>query len=879
MKPEAFYSRSAEEILAEFKTGKDGLTTTEATRRLKQYGPNALPKKKKDSILKIFVHEFYDPMVLLLLVAIIASIFVGEILDACVIAFIILVDAVMGTYQENKANNTAENLASMVATHARVVRDGKEQEIEIENLTVGDYVLLESGDKISADIRLTETHNFTVDESILTGESVQAIKTSEIVAKKRPSLGDQSNMAFSGTTVVSGRAQGVVVKTGLQTELGKIADSLNETVVEKSPLTIRVERFSKQITGLILVIAVIITILLIVKQVPYNEIFLTVIAFSLSAMPEGLPLALTMALTIASNRMAKKNVIVRKLNAAESLGSCTVIASDKTGTLTVNQQTAKIIALPNGQTYQVSGTGYEAKGKVTGAALKYAEEIGLLGALNNEASIENGQHLGDSIDIAFLVLGKKLGVKTHGIKILETIPYESENKYSAVFYEKNGEVYCTAKGSLEVIEGFSSDINFSYGKAKDFKKLNQQNDDLARDGYRVIALANGKVSRKEHYTEADIKHLTFMGMVGFIDPIRKEVIGSIRDCHMAGIKVLMVTGDHPLTAFKIARDLKLANSMDQVATSDQVEEAFTKGEYEFDDFVSEHIVYARVTPLQKLNIVNSLKRQGEFVAVTGDGVNDAPALKSANIGIAMGSGTDIARETADMIIIDDNFKSIVAGIKEGRVAYANIRKIIYFLISCGLAEAAFFCLAIAANMPMPLVAVQLLWLNVVTDGVQDFAMSFEKAEPGILHERPRDPKESIFDKRLVREIIVSGAVITIVVFAAYCLFTNILQLDVIAARTYTMCLMVFIQNIHVFNCRSERNSAFSVPIKSNPVMLIGVVVTLLLQILVMEVPFLSQMLQTISVSPLFMLGLFGISLVILFVIEGYKQIMHAVEKE
>ena len=879
MKPEAFYGRSAEEILAEFKTGKDGLTTTEATRRLKQYGPNALPKKKKDSILKIFVHEFYDPMVLLLLVAIVASIFVGEILDACVIAFIILVDAVMGTYQENKANNTAENLASMVATHARVVRDGKEQEIEIENLTVGDYVLLESGDKISADIRLTETHNFTVDESILTGESVQAIKTSEIVAKKRPSLGDQSNMAFSGTTVVSGRAQGVVVKTGLQTELGKIADSLNETVVEKSPLTIRVERFSKQITGLILVIAVIITILLIVKQVPYNEIFLTVIAFSLSAMPEGLPLALTMALTIASNRMAKKNVIVRKLNAAESLGSCTVIASDKTGTLTVNQQTAKIIALPNGQTYQVSGTGYEAKGKVTGAALKYAEEIGLLGALNNEASIENGQHLGDSIDIAFLVLGKKLGVKTHGIKILETIPYESENKYSAVFYEKNGEVYCTAKGSLEVIEGFSSDINFSYGKAKDFKKLNQQNDDLARDGYRVIALANGKVPRKEHYTEADIKHLTFMGMVGFIDPIRKEVIGSIRDCHMAGIKVLMVTGDHPLTAFKIARDLKLANSMDQVATSDQVEEAFAKGEYEFDDFVSEHIVYARVTPLQKLNIVNSLKRQGEFVAVTGDGVNDAPALKSANIGIAMGSGTDIARETADMIIIDDNFKSIVAGIKEGRVAYANIRKIIYFLISCGLAEAAFFCLAIAANMPMPLVAVQLLWLNVVTDGVQDFAMSFEKAEPGILRERPRDPKESIFDKRLVREIIVSGAVITIVVFAAYCLFTNIFQLDVIAARTYTMCLMVFIQNIHVFNCRSERNSAFSVPIKSNPVMLIGVVVTLLLQILVMEVPFLSQMLQTISVSPLFMLGLFGISLVILFVIEGYKQIMHAVEKE
>ena len=879
MKPEAFYSRSAEDILDELKTDKKGLSSTEAAKRLEKYGTNSLPKKKKDSILKIFIHEFYDPMVLLLLVAIIASVIVGEVLDACVIAFIILVDAIMGTYQENKANSTAEALASMVATHARVMRDGKEEQIEIENLTVGDYVLLESGDKISADIRLVEAHNFTVDESILTGESVQAAKSADIVTKKHPSLGDQSNMAFSGTTVVSGRAQGVVVKVGLQTELGKIANSLNETVVEKSPLTIRVERFSKQITILVLIVAVLITTLLIFKQVPYNEIFLTVIAFSLSAMPEGLPLALTMALTIASNRMAKKNVIVRKLNAAESLGSCTVIASDKTGTLTVNQQTAKIIALPNGQEYQVSGTGYELKGKVTGAAIKYAEEIGLLGVLNNEANIDDGQTIGDSIDIAFLVLGKKLGVKKDGIKILETIPYESENKYSAVFYEKNGEVYCTAKGSLETIEGFSNDINFSHGKAKDFKKLDEQNDNLARDGYRVIALANGKIARKEHYTEADIKNLTFMGMVGFIDPIRKEVVASIRDCHTAGIKVLMVTGDHPLTAYKIGRDLKLANDYSQVATSDQVEEAFAKGEDEFDDFVSQHIIYARVTPLQKLNIVNSLKRQGEFVAVTGDGVNDAPALKTANIGIAMGSGTDIARETADMIIMDDNFKSIVAGIKEGRVAYANIRKIIYFLISCGLAEAAFFCLAIATDMPMPLVAVQLLWLNIVTDGVQDFAMSFEKAERGILKERPRDPKESIFDKRLIREIIVSGFVITSVVFAAYCLFVNVLKLDIVTARTYTMCLMVFIQNVHVFNCRSERNSAFSVSLKSNPMMLVGIGGTLFLQFLVMEVPILSQLLQTVSVPILYMLGLFGISLIILFVIEGYKQIMHAIEKE
>ncbi len=881
MKPEEYYSRSAEDVVIELGTSKNGLSHAEAARRQQQYGPNALPKKKKDSIFKLFIKEFGDPMTLLLLVAIGASVFVGEYLDAGVIAAIILVDAIMGTYQENKANNTAAALASMVATHARVIRDGKEEQIEIEDLTIGDYVLLESGDKISADIRLVETHNFTVDESILTGESVQAVKSTETITKKNPSLGDQSNIAFSGTTVVSGRAQGVVVKVGLQTELGKIADSLNETVVEKSPLTIRVERFSKQITALVLIVAAVITVILIAKQVPYTEIFLTVIAFSLSAMPEGLPLALTMALTIASNRMAKKNVIVRKLNAAESLGSCTVIASDKTGTLTVNQQTAKIIALPNGQRYEVSGTGYELKGKVTGAALKYAEEVGLLGVLNNEASIDDNQLLGDSIDIAFLVLGKKLGVKKDGIKILETIPYESENKYSAVFYEKNGEVYCTAKGSLEVIEDFSKEINFSHGNSKDFANLNQQNDDLARDGYRVIALANGKVPRKDHYSTKDIKDLTFMGMVGFIDPIRKEVVASIRDCRAAGIKVLMVTGDHPLTAFKIGRDLKLVDDYAQVATSSEVEEAFAKGEDDFDKFVAEHIIYARVTPLQKLNIVNSLKRQGEFVAVTGDGVNDAPALKAANIGVAMGSGTDIARETADMIIVDDNFKSIVAGIQEGRVAYSNIRKIIFFLISCGIAEAIFFCAAIAMDMPLPFVAVQLLWLNVVTDGIQDFAMSFEKAEKGILTEKPRNPKESIFDRSLVREIIVSALVIAGVVFAAWWFFLNVFGMGateegIRMARTYAMWLMVFIQNVHVFNCRSERRSAFSVPITRNKVMLFGIAGTIILQIIVMEVPFLSHVLQTESIPPLQILGLFGASLIILVVMEFYKQVAGAV---
>ena len=866
-----YYNKDIEEIEKELETSNKGLSKEEALKRQQKYGKNTLPKKEQDSILKIFFNEFKDPMVILLLVAILASIIAGEVIDAIAILFIVLIDAIMGTYQENKANNTAEALAKLVTTKVKVVRDDDVISIDAEDLTIGDYVLLESGDKISADMRIVEAHNLMVDESILTGESVQVNKNSEVINNENVIISEQSNMAFSGTTVVTGRAKAIVVNIGLQTEIGKIADSINNAEEEKSPLTIRVEKLSKQISMLVLAVAIIITILLIMKDVPYNEIFLSVIALAVSAMPEGLPLALTMALTIASNKMAKKNVIVRKLKSAESLGSCTVIASDKTGTLTVNEQTAKKILLPNNDEYDITGTGFSFEGEVIGNNVELAKDIALLGAINNESDIDEEQLVGDSIDIAFKVLGKKLDIETHNIKILEIIPYESENKYSAVFYEKDGETYCTVKGSLEVIKSFCKNINLVDDKMNS-TILEEQNERLAKDGYRVIALANGKVKKQDKYCYEDIKNLTFMGMVGFIDPIRKEAVVSIDECHKAGIKVLMITGDHPLTAFSIAKDLKLTNNYKEVATGIEIDEEYDKGEKSFDNFIHTKIVYARVTPLQKLKIVESLKRQGEFVAVTGDGVNDAPALKSANIGIAMGSGTDIARETADMIIVDDNFKSIVAGIKEGRVAYANIRKIIYFLLSCGLAEVIFFCLSIVLDLPMPLVAIQLLWINVVTDGIQDFALSFEKAEEGILKEKPRNPKESIFNKSLLKEIVVAGLVIGGVVFSVWYLLLNKLNMDVSIARGYIMALMVFIQNIHVFNCRSEKKSAFKVPIKNNLLIVYGVLVSVLLQIIVMEIPFLSKILKTTSIPFMHIIYLALIASSVLIILEIYKKI-------
>ena len=867
-----YYNKKNDEIFKELEITGEGLDEKEVLTRQKKFGKNILPKKKSDSIIKIFFNEFKDPMIILLLFVIIISLIIGEIVDAIIIMFIVLVDAIMGTYQENKANHTAEALEKLVTTKAKVVRDNDIMSIDAEDLTIGDLVLLESGGKVSADMRIISAHNLMVDEAILTGESVQVSKNSEVINNTNVIIADQSNMVFSGTTITQGRAQAIVVAIGLQTEIGKIADSMNEVEDEKSPLTIRVEKLSKQISVLVLVVSIIVAALLIIKDVPHHEIFFSVIALAVSAMPEGLPLALTMALSIASNKMAKKNVIVRKLKAAESLGSCTVIASDKTGTLTINQQTAKMIMLPNEEKYYISEKGFDLKDK----NVDFALEIAMLGAVNNEADVDDKQMVGDSIDIAFKLLGKKLDIDMKKIKVLETIPYESENKYSALFYEKDDEVYCTVKGSLEVVKSFCSDINL-VSDGINSSILEKQNDFLAKEGYRIIAVANGKVKKQDKYDFKNINNLTFLGMTGFIDPVRKEAIKSIKECHAAGIKVLMITGDHPLTAFSIAKDLELSNNFEEVTTGLEIEEELKKGKKSFDKYIRQKVVFARVTPIQKLKIVESLKRQGEFVAVTGDGVNDAPALKAANIGVAMGSGTDIARETADMIIADDNFKSIVSGIKEGRVAYANIRKIILFLISCGLSEVIFFCLSIALNLPMPLVAIQLLWINVVTDGIQDFALSFEKAESGIMKESPRKPQESIFNKELLQEILVSGLVIGMVVFIVWYILLNYVNMEVSMARGYIMALMVFIQNIHVFNCRSEHRSAFSVPIKTNKLILVGVVVSIMLQVIVTETPFLAGLLKVGVVPFVDLFYLFFMALFVLVFMECYKKINNSVK--
>ena len=872
-----------EEVYKTLNTDKNGLKEEEAVKRINKYGKNILPKEKKETIFQIFLSQFKSPIIFIMILAAIFSLIAKEYIDVVAIIVIVLVDAIIGTGQEYSAGKEAEALQNLIKIKCKVFRNGKEKVIDAENVTIGDVILLESGDKVPADARIVSSINLTVDESILTGESIPREKNSDV--SNEDAIQEIDNMLYGGTSIVKGRCQAVIVSIGANTEIGKISSKVVETKEEKSPLTIRMEKLTHAVTKLIIIIAILLTILMVIKNEPISEVFVCVVALSVSALPEGLPLALTLALTIGSSRMSKKNVIVKKLNAVESLGSCTVIASDKTGTLTVNEQTAKKIVLPDGSTYDVEGSGYNANGRVianNNVDILEAMEIAKLGVINNEASLklENDKWVsfGDSIDIAFLALGEKLNLNNFYTEI-KKIPYESEKKYSAVFYNENDNNYCTVKGSVEKVLSFCDSMLVN-GKREplNIKMINKQNEDLASNGYRVIALAKSKslssVPKKSVILDEDIPKLQFCGLVGFIDPIREETIESIKNCKRAGIKVVMITGDHPLTAFSIAKELGLATSFDEVTSGEEIDNFLAKGEKEFDKFIKSKKIFTRVTPIQKLDIVNSYKRNGEFVAVTGDGVNDSPAIKSASIGVAMGSGTDVAKDASKMIIQDDNFLSIVNAVEEGRNAYNNIRKVVYFLISCGISEVLFFTLSILCNLDAPLVAIQLLWLNIVTDGFQDMALSFEKGDKNIMNEKPRNPKESIFDKMMIEQVLLSGLTIGLIVFFTWYFLNTRTNFSVEKSRGFIMMLMVFLQNFHVLNCRREKESFFKVPIASNWFIVISIGLAIISQVLVSNVSLLAKFLKIDVISVSEGLIVILLSIPILVIMEVYKLIKY-----
>lgn len=868
-----WHSKKIDDIYKEVDSNELGLDSKKADIKLKENGYNKLPESKEKTIFSIFFEQFINPIIYILGAAALFSLIIGEYTDTIFIIVVVLLDAFLGTYQEWQAEKSSESLKEIVKVKANVLRDNKEIVIDSEYLVVGDIVFLESGFKIPADIRLIDTVNLSIDESLLTGESIATVKNTDII-NENTGLSDRHNMCYAGSKVLTGRGKGIVVAVGVDTEIGKIADNVINTVDTKTPLVIRMEKFTKQLSLIALSFSVLLIFILIFKGYNVSETFLLVVALAVSAIPEGLPVVLTVTLSIAANRMAKRNVIVKKLNSVEGLGSATVIASDKTGTLTINEQTAKVIVLKDGSRYEVTGQGYNGQGEILpyNTKSKYKDSNSLLEQLvlscmiNNEANLysENNKWIynGDAIDVAFLALSKKMDINKDYVKV-GSIPYESENRYSTAFYSIDNANYVTMKGSIEKVLEFVDDINK--------EELIKINNELSSEGYRVIAVASieNEFIKKDIYDEKDIPRMNFLGLVGFIDPIREEVKQSIKNCTDSGIRVIMITGDHPLTAYKIASDLNLTNNKDEICTGEDIAKYLSYGEKELDEFIKNKKVFSRVDPIQKLDIVNSLKRQGEFVAVTGDGVNDAPALKGANIGIAMGSGTDVTKDTGSIIITDDNFLSIAAGVEEGRYAYGNIRKVTYLLISCCLAEVLFFLLSILFNYPVPFLAVQLLWLNLVTEGIQDTALAFEKGEKVAM--RPRKTSENIFDRLLIEETLISGLVIGGIIFIAWIVMLDILKFDVTMARSHAILLMVFLQNIHVFNCRSEVESAFKIPFKNNWFIIISIFLTTGLQILISETNLLDSILKVHSVPFLNMIILFICATPLLLIMELYKK--------
>lgn len=879
---------SGEATLATFNSSVHGLSHKEAEARLEQYGPNRLPQAKVPGLAIVFFRQFINPLIYVLIAAAVLSILIDEWSDAGFISLVLLINAVIGTAQEHSAQRAATALQEMASTRCRVLREGDSDEIDAEALVLGDIVMLESGDKIPADIRLLSSQDLEVDESLLTGESQVVLKDADVLLAADIALGDRINMLFTGTLIGRGRARGVVVTTALDTELGSIAADVLFKPAPKVPLQVRMDKFTNWVAAFVGIAAVIMFIVAAMRGLPMGEMFLLAVALAVSVIPEGLPVALTVALAIGMRRMAKRDVIVRRLFAVEALGSCTFVATDKTGTLTVNQLTARCIAFPNQEVWEVSGEGVVPDGRITTPrGTLSAEETVLLdrlcriAVLTNEGFLSHSDsawaHHGDAVDVAFLVMAHKAGVIKAEIANtypeIANIPYESERQFSASLNQMDGKSSVFVKGALERLLPMCSNMAMlEHDEAIEPARIEQQALMLASNGYRVLAFATGEVELDPNvdFIEGHLQGLTLIGLVGIIDPLRTEAKSAVAACRRAGIEVAMITGDHPATAFAIAEQLDMVEDVGQLVTGPELKLAQDDGI--LDKLTNKARVFARVGPHQKLDIIQSLQRNGHFVAVSGDGANDAPALRAAEVGVAMGlSGVDVARETADLIITDDNFESIVDGIEEGRVAYANVRKVIFLLISTGAAELVLFTLALLTGLPLPLMAVQLLWLNLVTNGIQHVALAAEPGEGDELSYSPRPPREPIFNRLMVERVIISALLIGTVAFIVFqWLIARGFNLD--EARNGTLLLMVLFENVHVFNCRSEVRSVFNHNLLRNPILLMGTTIAQLIHIAAMYTPWISDVLHIQPVSLQHWLELLGFALSVLVVMELHKWI-------
>ncbi|KAB2954481.1 calcium-transporting P-type ATPase, PMR1-type [Heliorestis acidaminivorans] len=876
LRDKPWHQFTTEKVLHYFESNQDnGLSEQAAKERLAYVGPNCLKKAESEPLWKKLLNQFQDFMILVLLGATLFSFFLGEIVDAVTILVIVVMNALLGFVQEYRAEKSLEALQKLTAPEAKVLRGGQVKKIAAEKVVPGDLVFLEAGDRVPADLRLLELSDLKVDEAALTGESIAVSKQIESIDASETSLGDRKNMAYAGTMVTQGRGQGLVVATAMDTEMGNIANLMESVGQDMTPLQRRLEHLGKVLVVLCLLICTLVVLIGLWQGEPIYRMLLVGVSLAVAAIPEGLPAIVTIALAIGVQKMIKNRAIIRKLPAVETLGCATVICSDKTGTLTQNEMTVREMFLPGqSDTIKVDGQGYEPIGafRMHGEVLKnkvIIKDLLRAATICNNAVLKkpkgsllpkkegSWQIQGDPTEGALMVLSAKGGIYRENVEKeferIREIPFDSNRKRMAVIVKNSYQRYFSyVKGAPEAILNLSSAVQRdgqTYSLSEEEKQsLLLESEKMGQKALRVIALAY-RVLPHLDITDEDVaskaeENLIFLGFAGMMDPPRPGVQKAVQRCQRAGIKTVMITGDHPVTGLAIARELGIAKSSQEVIVGHQLDKMTDK---ELIERVEGTSVFARVSPVHKLRIVGAFKKQGQVVAMTGDGVNDAPAVKEADIGISMGrTGTDVTKEASSMVLADDNFVTIATAVQHGRTIYDNIRKFIRYLLSCNTGEVLVMFLASLMAMPLPLLPVQLLWVNLVTDGLPALALGLEKSEPDVMERSPRHPQESIFSRGLAQKILFWGAYCGVATLAVFSYGIYLGDLDL--ARTMAFCTLTFFQLFYVFDCRSEKYSIFELGWTSNPYLIGAVALSALMQIAVVYIPPLQLIFQTVPLE-------------------------------
>jgi Ca2+-transporting ATPase len=857
-----YHTLEPQQALSMVESSEQGLSAEEALKRLETFGPNELREEAGTSALQVFVNQFRSFLVVILIAAAAISLAVGETTDAVIIAAIVILNGVLGFVQEYRAEQAIEALKKLAAPKAKVRRDGTETVIESRDVVPGDILLFEAGDSIAADARLIEAMNLKVDEALLTGESVPSLKVLEPLAEETP-LADRENMVYSGTTATYGRGMGLVVASGMETEFGKIAESIQSAEDEPTPLQQRLESLGVMLGGLVVLISAMLFALEVLEGQPPLESFLLAVALGVSAVPEGLPAVVTVALAVGVRRMSSRNAIVRRLASVETLGSTTVICSDKTGTLTKDEMTVKKVIVGD-RAFEITGGGYAPTGEFLEESdpVDTKQEPGLALLLktatlcNHAALTENDgwSIVGDPTEGALLTMAGKAGVWRDELleenRLVAEIPFDSLSKRMTTIHESNGDQTAYLKGAPEVVLPLASRF-YENGEVAELTDARRESilasvRDMASQALRVLAFAYRPIEQGTPLSPEELEQdLIFVGLVGMIDPPREEVADSIAVAKRAGIRPVMITGDHELTAKAIAQAIGLLSGEEQVITGVQLD---NMSDDELQEQVERISVYARTSPEHKVRVLEALKQRGNIVAMTGDGVNDAPAVKGADIGVSMGiKGTDVTRQASDMILADDNFATIVKAVQEGRGIYDNIRKFIRLLLSTNLDEILLVAGATLLGLPLPMLPIQVLWLNIVSDGLPALALSVDPYDPDIMEREPRDPNEGIFHGMLLF-IVAAGVAAFLGGMVLLLIWRNTGFVSLRRLRTIIFTSMVMFELLFVFNCRSEKYSVFRLNPFRNLALVFAVAVSFVLQLAVLYVPFLQPLFETVPLT-------------------------------